>query len=80
VRKDKILAQAILMLQAHDGPAWETFMKHLHQYKDECARDLLSAPPETIQVMQGRARGAQEMVSCIEAARETLGKSKEYVV
>jgi hypothetical protein len=75
VRKDRNLAQAVLTLEAVGGPAWETFLAHLRQYRDECTRDLLVAPPENIQVMQGRARGAQEMVSCIEAARDTMGKN-----
>lgn len=76
MKKNEIeFARAVLALEAVGGPHWETFLRHFRQYRDACVRDLLASGPDTVMSNQGRARGAQEMVSCIESARDTAAKS-----
>lgn len=74
-KNDIELARAVLALEAVGGPHWDTFVSHLRQYRDACIKDLLSSDSATIASNQGRARGAQEMVSCIESARATAAKN-----
>lgn len=74
MKHDKKFAEAVLRLEAVGGPTWETFVGFFTQYRDQCVKDLIAAGPETVQTCQGRARGADEILSAIRNAREVASK------
>ena len=69
MKHDAEFAQTVLRLEAVAGPLWETYVRFLTQYKEQCIKDLLASGPETVQACQGRARGADEILSAIRNAR-----------
>ena len=71
---DKEFAQTVLQLEAVGGPSWETFVRFLTQYREQCVKDLLVSGPETVQTCQGRARGADEILAAIRNARTVASK------
>lgn len=76
MKHDPKFAQSVLVLEAQGGPAWETFLAGLTEYREQCIKDLLTSDPMTTPVNQGRARGADEILAAIKNARATASRNK----
>ena len=73
-RLDQALVKCIADL-AHTTPiAWREFQKVFAEFTAEAKDDCVRAPPEHIQVQQGRARGIAEVNDLFRNAEKTADR------
>lgn len=52
---------------------WEAFLSAYREYNAEILKQMISSPLDQLQIAQGRARHADELLRLFEAARTTKG-------
>lgn len=57
------LAQAVIAVRAGNPQAWDELMRALVTVADDVTDNLVSAPPERLQEIQGRARMMRDLLS-----------------
>jgi hypothetical protein len=62
------LAKAVQAVRASSPTGWATLLDWLEIRSIEITDNLLSSPAEHLQVMQGRAREARELIAVLKAA------------
>lgn len=68
---DKELQQSIAQLIRAAPASWEKFMAAYRIHCHETLKQVISSPPETIQVAQGRAKHADELLRLLDSALAT---------
>lgn len=71
------LAKAVQAVRGTNPMAWDTFITWLETRSSELTDSLLSSPAEHLQVMQGRAREARDLVVTLKSAPALAEKLHE---
>lgn len=62
------LQQAAAQLARSSPRSWDEFLAAYRAHCHEVLKQVISSPPETVQVAQGRARHADELLKQLETA------------
>lgn len=68
------LARAAISLRARGVDEYDAFLVALRGVHTAVVRNVVAAPPETVQVMQGRARGLADLLAILDAPEATVRK------
>jgi hypothetical protein len=71
------LAKAVMSVRATSTHAWDEFLKAIADHLDDVTEECISAPIDTLQERQGRAREIRDLFKALVGAPELAAQLQD---